>query len=214
MFDTASLADRIDRIAGDNARLIVAIAGAPGSGKSSYAAALKATLDRRNRALGAMVVPMDGFHLDNAILDANGWRARKGAAHSFDIAGFDALLARLAEPGPDPIYIPLFDRARDLSVNAAMAIAAENRVLLVEGNYLLLDAPGWRGLRAHFDLTVMLVVPEAELERRLMRRWLDLGLSREAATAKVAGNDLLNARQVIAQSTHADIQINNDGAGG
>lgn len=182
-------------------RLIVAIAGPPGAGKSTLAEALAARLGDK-----AAILPMDGYHLDNALLDARGLRARKGAPATFDIAGFARDLGRL-RAGEDDVLVPVFDRAADLSRAAARAIAADTPVILCEGNYLLLDHGAWAGLAPLFDLTVMLRVPEADLERRLVQRWLDHGHDLAAAQARAAGNDLPNARLVVQQSRLADVMV-------
>ncbi len=179
-------------------RCIVGLAGPPGAGKSTVA-------EGAARLTGARVVPMDGFHYDNAVLDARGLRERKGAPETFDADGFLNLMRRLRAGGP--VAIPAFDRAADLARAGAEVIGPDERLLIVEGNYLLLDAPVWRELRPLFDLTVFLEVPEAELERRLVKRWLDHGLAPEAARLRAMGNDIPNARTVLAQSARADLTL-------
>ncbi len=186
------------------ARMIVAIVGAPGSGKSTLSEAVRQALVSQE-SLSAEVVPMDGFHYDNAILDAMGARARKGAPHTFDVDGLAALLARLRSQPLSDVAVPVFDRERDVSLASARIIAKHVQVLLVEGNYLLLDQAPWTQLRQHFDVSVKIDAPMSVLEQRLMQRWLDLGLSEAAARAKVEGNDLPNARLAEAQSSGAEL---------
>ena len=194
------LASLIAERAAGKERFTVAIAGAPGAGKSTLAATLATALGSV-----AMVVPMDGFHFDNAILEARGQMAVKGAPETFDVAGFSALLARLATE--DAVAIPVFDRAADLARAGAAIISSDTPLRIVEGNYLLLKRPGWRDLRRHFDLTVFLDVAEADLERRLVQRWLDHGLDGAEARARALSNDIPNARLVVAESASADIVI-------
>ena len=79
-------------------------------------------------------------------------------------------------------------------------IGAEIRVVLVEGNYLLLASPGWSELAEHWDIAVFLEVPHDELMRRLVARWRDHGLDPEAAAARAQGNDLRNARSIENES--------------
>lgn len=184
-------------------RFSLAIAGPPGAGKSTLAASLHDSLTARGDS--AAIVPMDGFHLDNSELNLLGLRARKGAPETFDLAGFDAMLARIAHE--DEVVIPVFDRALDLARAGAARVTAATRIRIVEGNYLLLDEPGWRDLARHFDLTVFLDVPEAELERRLVQRWLDHGHDAAAAQARALSNDIPNARRVMAGSRPADLII-------
>jgi pantothenate kinase len=192
-------------------RLVVAIAGAPGAGKSTLAEALCATLCGRHAGLAA-VMPMDGYHLDNALLDARGLRARKGSPPTFDVDGLARDLARV-RAADRPVIVPVFDRDLDLARAGAREIAAAVPVIVVEGNYLLLDRDPWRGLAPLFDLTVFLRVPEAELERRLVARWLHHGHDPAAARARALGNDIPNARLVASASRPADITIDGMAAG-
>lgn len=185
-------------------RCITAIAGAPGSGKSTLAEAL---VDRLNKLQpgSAAVFPMDGYHYDDILLNARGWRARKGAPHTFDIGGFAAMLTRLRENTEDDIAVPVFDRDIEIARNAARIISQEVRHVIVEGNYLLLDAPGWRDLKDKFDFTVFLDVPLPELRRRLTERWAKV--SEEERKTKLDGNDLPNAELVQLNSLPADFII-------
>ncbi|SFC30634.1 hypothetical protein SAMN05428997_105272 [Bosea sp. CRIB-10] len=152
----------------------------------------------------AALVPMDGFHFDNAVLDQMGMRNRKGAPETFDYAGLAATLWRIRSRG-GPVAVPVFDRKADLARAGAAIVPADARFVLVEGNYLLLDRAPWSGLASFFDLTIFIEVPLAELEHRLLARWRDFGRGEEAARAWVEGNDLPNARLVIEGSRSADI---------
>ncbi|NEX45628.1 nucleoside triphosphate hydrolase [Rhodobacter sp. ETT8] len=186
-------------------RMVVAIAGAPGSGKSTLAEALCETLNGL-RAGVAAVMPMDGYHLDNALLDARGLRARKGSPPTFDVDGLARDLARV-RAGDRPVILPVFDRDLDLARAGAREVGPEVPVILLEGNYLLLDRAPWRDLAPMFDMTVFVEVPEAELERRLIARWLHHGYAPEVAQARALGNDIPNARLVAAQSRPADVTL-------
>ena len=135
MFSVGAIADRLCHQAGPSLRYMVGIAGAPGSGKSTLSAQLRDALIAKGES--ASVVPMDGFHFDDAILNARGHRARKGAPFTFDVLGFEVLLKRIKLREPD-IAIPVFDRSVELSRAGADIISAEIKFILVEGNYLLL----------------------------------------------------------------------------
>ncbi|PWQ97622.1 nucleoside triphosphate hydrolase [Leucothrix pacifica] len=202
MSDIHELLDQVKGLAVSNERVIVGIAGPPASGKSTFVAQLADQLD------GAVVVPMDGFHLDNVILERRGLLPRKGSPETFDASAYAHLLQRIKR-GDDTIYAPLFDRKADLSRASAIEIPPETKVILAEGNYLLLDQAPWQQLQPLFDLTVSLCVPEEILQQRLLQRWLDHGLTEEAALARAELNDLPNARLVINKSIHADCLINN-----
>ncbi|MFK8083427.1 MAG: hypothetical protein AB8B97_24365 [Granulosicoccus sp.] len=192
-------------------RLVVGIAGAPASGKSTLAEWLVTRLNSKlSDTQAAVVVPMDGFHLDNAILDARGNRSVKGAPHTFDAVGFQHLLQRLSSPVPDSaeasvgvVYIPVFDRTMDLARCAASEVTSHHRIVVVEGNYLLLNRPVWRELRVCLDISVMLDVPLETLEKRLVKRWIDHGLDGADATDRALSNDIPNARVVTLESSSA-----------
>ncbi|WP_145106634.1 nucleoside/nucleotide kinase family protein [Cereibacter sediminicola] len=191
-----ALAQEIRAAAKGRERFVVALAGPPGAGKSTLAEALVAAL-----GAGARLVPMDGFHFDDRVLIARGLAHCKGAPETFDVRGFLNLMERLREGGE--IAIPVFDRAMELARAAADVVTDEDRILVVEGNYLLLDEEPWRRLRGFFDLTLFLDVPEAELERRLLARWA----ARPEGAAWVASNDMPNVRRVIGGSAPADRRI-------
>ena len=206
MADVGRLASELVARAEIASRLLVAIAGAPGSGKSTFAANLCEELKRRGQ--NAVVVPMDGFHFDDAVLNARGDRARKGAPHTFDIASLTILLKRIKSCEPD-VAIPLFDRVLELSRAAAAVVGSGEKFILVEGNYLLLKSPPWSSLRPLFDFTVMLDVPEVELQRRLTARILQYGHNETFAAHWIETNDMPNARTVFGNSVKADILLRN-----
>ena len=204
------LADAL--LAGDaGRRRIVAIAGPPGAGKSTLAESLKERINATRPGL-ADILPMDGYHFDDAVLNARGHRPRKGAPHTFDLDGFRAMLERLkADDGRD-VAVPVFDRAIEIARAGGRIIPAQARIILAEGNYLLLDEPGWRDLAPLFDLTVMIEAAEAVLAARLTKRWEDLGYTPDMLAEKMEGNDLLNLRLVLSRSRPAEAVVRNDDA--
>lgn len=204
MGPAAALIAAIDALS-PGGRRMVALAGAPGSGKSTLAAAVVTALNARRPGRAALVA-MDGYHLDNALLDARGLRAVKGAPQTFDADGLARDLGRL-RPGDRPVLVPAFDRAMDLARAAAEEVPATAQVVLVEGNWLLLDAPPWSDLAPLFDLTAMLQVPETVLVQRLIARWLAHDHDLTAARARALGNDLPNARRVVEGSRPADLVL-------
>lgn len=202
----AALAELIVRRAANTPgrRFIAALAGPPGAGKSTLAADLVRLI-----GAAAKVVPMDGFHYDDAILIARGQRQRKGAPETFDVAGFAHLLTRLKTE--DEVAIPIFDRALELSRGSADIVGPDQRILIAEGNYLLLDEAPWTDLARHFDLTAMIAVPEAELDRRLQDRWAGFGKTALEARDWIDGNDLPNIRRVTGHSRAADVVLSWEG---
>jgi pantothenate kinase len=196
------LARRIGAVAYTGKRRVVALAGPPASGKSTLAE----TLERNHSTM--QVVPMDGFHLDNALLTERGLLGRKGAPETFDAAGFIHLIRRLKTE--DDVVFPRFDRSLDMSIAGAGVIRPETTTILVEGNYLMLDQPIWRDLRQIWDLSVGIDVSLQVLEQRLLQRWIDHGYTPQDAQAKAAGNDLPNAKLVLENAYPCDIVIAQD----
>lgn len=192
----SNLVSRIRETEPDGARVMIAIAGPPGAGKSHISERLLAELAPER----AEIVPMDGFHYDNIVLDQLGLCDRKGAPETFDFDNFELTLRR-ARYSEVSVAVPTFDRRLDLSRAGARLIARKTRYVIVEGNYLLLDRPPWHRLARMFDLTVFLDVPRVELERRLLRRWIGLGFSKQDAEAKLSRNDLPNADMVLQHSS-------------
>ena len=204
LVDTAaSLRDHVLASPRAEKRRIICIAGAPASGKSTLALHLAQSLC--TAGCKTQVVPLDGFHLDNNILVTRGVLPRKGSVDTFDANGMLSLVRRIGSE--DDVYFPEFDRARDISIACAAQIENDCDTIIVEGNYLLLDAPVWRELAVHWDLSIGLKVPEPILLDRLVRRWQNQGLSLAVARRRAKENDLKNARVVIKKTCNVDIWV-------
>ena len=182
-------------------RSLVAIAGAPASGKSTLAAEMTGALRQAGRK--ARLIPMDGFHLDNAVLEARGLLARKGAPETFDADGFIVLMNRV-KAGEEVVY-PTFDRVRDLSIAGAAVIDANCDLVVVEGNYLLFDEPPWRSLADLWDFSIWCDTSEPVLLERCVQRWLDHNHTPDEARVRAESNDMANARRVIDMRLRADV---------
>lgn len=189
-------------------RHLVAVAGAPASGKSGLARRIVAAINQETPGRAA-VLPMDGYHFDDRVLKARGHRRRKGAPHTFDVDGLRHMLARLRKNEEAEIAIPLFDRKIETARAGAALIPQGADLVVVEGNYLLLDQPPWDTLVPFFDLTVLLEVPEAELHRRLTLRWRRYKLPPDQIMAKLEENDLPNGRLVREASRAPDFLLRN-----
>ncbi len=202
--NSSDLADDLINKAGSSKRYIIGLAGAPGSGKSTLAEKLLQALIAKGES--AVVVPMDGYHFDDIVLNARGQRARKGAHFTFDATGFVHLIKRIKACEPD-IAIPVFDRSMELSRAAADVIDASTRFIIVEGLYVLLKREPWSALKPLFDISIYLDEPKAEIERRLTQRILAHGHDEAYARNWIASNDMLNADEVIDNSMVADITV-------
>jgi len=181
-------------------RILLGIAGAPGAGKSTYAAAEQARLGP-----AATVLPMDGFHLPQAELVRLGRRDRMGAPDTFDVAGFVATLEALRS-GAD-VRAPGFDRRIEEPVPDAIVVGPDIRLVLVEGNYLLHDRDGWERVRPLLDRVVFLAPDDAVRRDRLIARHVAFGKSAAEAEAWVARSDDPNAAIVAVTAHRADESI-------
>ncbi|MCE9683396.1 nucleoside/nucleotide kinase family protein [Halomonas sp. M5N1S15] len=174
-------------------RFLVALAGPPGAGKSYRSEQLFQAVEAQ-RPGQTVVVPMDGYHFDNAVLGTEQLPI-KGAPQTFDAEGLRVDLERI-RCADTSVAVPVFDRPLDLARAGGRLVTLEHRIVIVEGNYLLLDQGPWRALHSLFDLRVMLDVDDATLERRLVERWLDMGLDAESARCKALDKDMPNARLI------------------
>jgi pantothenate kinase len=190
---------RLDELAARGGRVLLGIAGAPGSGKSTLAQALHAA----RPALTALV-PMDGFHLAQAELDRLGRADRKGAPDTFDADGFVALLRRLREGAGRTVYAPVFRREIEEPVANALPVDPQVPVVIVEGNYLLLEDGAWGEVRGLLDEAWHVAVDPAVRVPQLIARHVAFGRSPEAAHEWVMRSDEANARRVDAVAHRAD----------
>jgi pantothenate kinase len=195
-----TLVDRA-RALSSSGRRVLGITGPPGAGKSWLASRVVEALSGR-----AVLVAMDGFHLDDVVLRTLGRRDRKGAPDTFDVGGYVALLRRL-RGDEDVVYAPAFDRTLEASRAAAIAVPPHVPLVVTEGNYLLLDEPGWRDVRPLLDEVWYVSVDEQLRLSRLVERHVAYGKAREAAVAWAHGSDQRNAELVERTRHLADLQV-------
>jgi pantothenate kinase len=204
--DIAGLIARLQSHGGR--RLIAAVAGAPGSGKSTVASQLEVALNAERPGVAA-VLPMDGFHYDDMLLRQLGRLERKGAPDTFDVGGLHHLIARLRSNDEAEVAVPVFDRDLEISRGSARLIPRSFAVIIVEGNYLLLRQSPWAALKPLFDISVMVETPPDVLRRRLTARWEGYRLPADEVRRRVEENDLPNGRRVMADSTEPDFVLAN-----
>lgn len=194
-----ALAEEARRLADGRDRCLLGIAGAPGAGKSTLASELLEQLEP-----DAVVVGMDGFHLANRVLVEYGLLERKGAPETFDAAGFKILLSRLRTNNDEVVYAPEFHREVEEPIAGAVAVPRTVTIVIVEGNYLLLDDGPWRGVRDLFDQVWYLDMDGRMRRDRLLRRHVAFGKSPEDALSWVRDSDERNAALVEATAGWAD----------
>jgi len=199
LLDPDELVRRAAALCGSG-RALLGIAGAPGAGKSTLAAALVGAL-----AGQAVLVPMDGFHLADAELDRLGRRDRKGAPDTFDVAGYVHLLRRLREREDDVVWAPTFVRQQEQAVAGALAVPRDVPLVVTEGNYLLADG-GFAPVRDLLDETWFLDVDPVQRRQRLVTRHVQHGRSPAEAEQWVVSDDR-NAALVEATRDRADLVV-------
>lgn len=191
-------------------RLMIAISGAPGSGKSTIAERVVDVMIRES-GISAALFPMDGYHYDDSVLDAMNRRAFKGAIDTFDVHGLRHMLERLKASEDDVVAIPVFDRSIEIARAGGRLIPQSVEVIVCEGNYLLAKQSPWDRLKPIFDFTVFVDVEEEDLRERLRARWRGLGLNDAEINRKVEENDLPNGFFIKANAAEADLRLKNPG---
>lgn len=197
------LVERARRRASGGTRFLLGITGAPGAGKSTAAQAIVTALGGQ-----AALVGMDAFHLSNEVLATHGSRGRKGAPDTFDPWGYAHLLQRLKCQQEPIVYAPVFDRRLEESIGCAIAVGRDVPLIVTEGNYLLLDADGWREGKEAIDQVWYLDTGNEERQRRLIQRHEAFGKPIAEAEAWAMGSDQRNADIVESSRERADLIIN------
>jgi len=186
-------------------RYFIALAGPPASGKSTISEKLNEDLN--TKGFPTDILQMDGFHLDDGILNFTNLLSRKGSPETFDVMGLKSFLIRLAnEP---EVIVPIFDRALELSRSSAVTISNNKKIIIVEGNYLLLNSHPWSELNDYFNSRIMIHCEESVLEKRLIDRWKGFNLTQDQINQKVYENDLPNGVNVNQNSIEADYYLEN-----
>ena len=199
----AELVERAAALAAGPGRAVLGIAGSPGAGKSTLVAALLRAL----RSDAVAHVPMDGFHLADVALRALGRLDAKGAPDTFDAGGYVALLRRLRADAEDVIYAPEFERDLEQPLAGAIAVPRSARLVITEGNYLLVDAGLWAPVRAELTQAWFCAPRPAVRRAQLTARHVEFGKPPERASAWVAAVDEPNAALVESTKARADLVV-------
>ena len=200
----ADLAAAAVALVGDRRRAVLGIAGAPGAGKSTRAEALVAEVGRTHGGGYVAHVPMDGFHLADVQLERLGALSRKGAPDTFDADGYAALLCRLADAPDSWVYAPGFERTLEQPIAAAVVVPPSARLVVTEGNYLLLPEARWEAARAATDAVWFVTGDDGVRVSRLVSRHVAFGKDPQAAANWVQRSDEANASVVASSADRAD----------
>lgn len=192
-------------------RAILGVAGAPGAGKTTLVERLLRTARRLVGEDAVAHVPMDGFHLGDAQLDRLGLRDWKGAPGTFDAAGYAATLRRIRTMTDDPVYVPGFTRELEQPLAAALVVLPAARLVITEGNYLVLDQPAWRSVREQLDELWFVTRDELLRVEQLIQRHIRSGKAPDVAREWVMRNDERNAELVAGSAMAADRVVINRG---
>ena len=198
-----SVTDHIDN--NDKNRYFIALSGPPASGKSTISENLAKDLSAKG--YNSSILQMDGFHYDDLILKEKKLLSKKGAPETFDVMGLINFVSRLHKE--DEVVIPIFDRSLELSRSSAVIISKNTKVIIVEGNYVLLNSYPWSELHKFFNTTVMINCEKKILEKRLIERWENFNLPKKEIDEKVYKNDLPNGVNVLKNSIGAEYILEN-----
>lgn len=195
--------NRARTLAQKKKRTILAIAGAPGSGKSTVARLLHEAL-----ADISMIVPMDGYHLSNKELERLKRKERKGAPDTFDVWGYKSLIERLKnQQAGEIVYAPEFYRTIEEPIAGSIPIFADIPLIITEGNYLLLSLGEWKTLSPIFDEKWFVTAPISDRQQRLVERHHYFGRPIEDAKAWVEQTDEPNAQLIEKNCQNTDLII-------
>ncbi|WP_405048380.1 nucleoside/nucleotide kinase family protein [Rhodoferax sp.] len=194
---------RLQHLLAIGGRQILGLVAAPGAGKSTLAQAIQ---DQFGDLV--QVVPMDGFHLANSELQRLGRRNRKGAPDTFDAAGYVNLLRRIhAQPADEVVYAPEYRREFEEAIAGAIAVLPLTRLIVTEGNYLLLPEAPWNQVTEVLDEVWYLDVPDALRHERLLARHMRFGRTEQQALDWMASTDEPNAVRIAQCRSRADVQV-------
>jgi pantothenate kinase len=197
------LVQRALRLAAGPARAILGVTGSPGAGKST----LVEVLLRELPAGSVAHVPLDGFHLADVALERLGLRQAKGVPDTFDAGGYVALLRRIRADAEDVIYAPAFERVLEQPLAGAIAVPRAARLVLTEGNYLLVDEGRWAEVRPELD-EVWFCDPDPDVRlAQLTARHVAFGKDPDFAAAWIAAVDAGNAELVETTRPRADLIV-------
>jgi pantothenate kinase len=190
----------------ENKRFLLAITGVPGAGKSTLADLLMKNINKVLKDERAIVIPMDGYHYHNDILIQRDLLSLKGIPQTFDAQKFVMLIREIASEKIGKLYCPSYDRSLHNPVERSIVIENKHKIIIIEGNYLLLDTYPWNELVDFFDESWFIETPSTTTKERLIHRHVLTGRSVEEALSKISSTDAPNAELII-QTRHRATKI-------
>lgn len=186
-------------------RMVVFLCAPPGTGKSTLATFWQWISQQDTTLTPVQCLPMDGFHHYNHYLDAHQLRSKKGAPETFDLPKLHQAIQRLQQTGAT---WPTYDRQLHDPVEDAIIVEAP--IIVLEGNWLLLQQPGWQQLKALADYTIFINAAPELLRDRLIERKIRGGLSPQQAEEFYLATDGPNVLKVLQCSQPADYLLTMD----
>ena len=187
-----TLVENAKSIAASGKRSILAVAGAPGSGKTTITQSIVKELGPKN----VVIVPMDGFHLSNTILKKWDRRSRKGAWDTFDASGYINLISRIKNQREEIILAPDFDRDIDESIGGVIEVSINTPLILLEGTFLFSKHGLWPELLPLIDHGWFVHLESSIRQQRLIQRHMKHGMDLKQATQWALSTDEANAKAV------------------
>jgi pantothenate kinase len=195
-------------------RLMLGVAGPPGSGKTAFATILVAVVNAEASDDLAVLVGLDGWHYSNEYLathfiDRDGQRIAlssiKGVPETFDAAGAYSYLSEIRRGGH--VSFPVYSRRLHEPVPRGGSVDSHHKIVVVEGNYLLMDEDSWRPIRGLFDIRMFISAPRDILIASLTERHQRGGKTPEATARQVRMVDLPNAERVGPSAAYAQVLV-------
>lgn len=194
-------------------RTIIALAGFPGSGKSTVCKSWAAEINHREGPGTLTVLGMDGFHLSREKLmgmeNPEEAMARRGAPYTFNPEGLVSKMQELrTSSGCRAVGWPGFEHAKGDPEEDATSVPPESGLIIVEGIYTLMRDGIWAGLEELFDEKWFLDVSlETAMDRVTSRHQQAWGMSPEEARRRADGNDRLNCSRIAPGRESADFFV-------
>jgi pantothenate kinase len=186
-------------------RLMTAVAGPPGSGKTAFATILVAVVNAEAGEDVAVLVGLDGWHYPNDYLATHYVDRVKGAPETFNAAEAGRCLSEIR--GGRHVSFPVYSRRLHEPISGRGSVDSRHKIVIVEGNYLLMDEGPWRRVRELFDVRIFISAPREILVASLTERHQRGGKTPDATARHIGAVDIPNARRVGPSLSYAQVLV-------